>query len=890
MDPENRLGRAPLGPGTRIGIYEVGAFLDEGGMGAVYLARDTQLGRTVALKVLPADFTGDATRVRRFEREARALAALNHPHIAQIYSLAIEPGTPPVHAIAMEFVEGQTLAHIGALSTGEALTLAGQIADAIDAAHAAGIVHRDLKPGNVRVTPDRRVKVLDFGIAKVPEATGADTVTSLTAPFTAFGTPGYMSPEQLRGEAVDARADIWAFGCVLYELLSGRRAFPGATAPEAAAATLEREPDWTRLPAATPATIRALLRHCLQKDHRRRLRDIGDARLVIDDALVGGAETPPQDDVARPRLWQAIALAAIALAVAAMWWSPRNRAPAPAATVTRFDVVTPNDMALNVSTTTPTVAISPDGGALVYIDDTLGTNGGRLVVRHLDDATPRVVTGVAQAREPFVSPDGEWIGFHSAAGLQRVPIGGGDVRLLARFQGTVRGAFWQDDGTIVFATSDRSTGLQQVAESGGTPSTLTTPDAANDESDHLFPAPLPARRGILYTVLAASTGATSVAVLDLVSGARHMVVPAAACARYDPHGYLVYEHGATVFAAPFDLASLRVTGEAFAVVDRVLSGVSGCAYFGVSSTGTLAFVPRDAGDEAPMVLVWVDRQGRETAVDAPPRAYRDIRLSPDQSRAALFIAAEDRDLWAWDFAARRLSRVTSHPAQDRNPVWTRDGRRLIYSSLREGPGNLYVQAADGSGQAERLTFSPQNQVPTALSADGRTLLGNQTLLGPWSLFTLPLGDATIGASAPLFDLQGGAFFADLSPDTAFVTYTSDEAGATQVFVRPFPNANTARWQVSQAGGSLSKWSPDGRELFFVDNDGRLLSVPVSRQRDALQFGTPAVVLSRSYETTSSTSPYEVSADGRRFLRLKRVEGAAPSPRVSVWLNALARRP
>ena len=474
------------------------------------------------------------------------------------------------------------------------------------------------------------------------------------------------------------------------------------------------------------------------------------------------------------------------------------------------------------------------------------------------------------------------------ADSKRVPIAGGQPQLITAVSASVRSAAWLDDGTIVFSTLEPASGLLRVSAEGGTPTVLTTPDAASGEVDHLFPAALPEDRGILFTSVAA-TGAQSVAVVDLRNGTSRTLIPNAACARYSGSGHLVYPSRGTLYAVPFDPRTLTVSGDPVVLVDRVLAGTSGCAYFATSGTGAVAYVPRDAGDQPPRTLVWVDRAGRETPIPAPPRAYQDVRLSPDGTRVAVSIAADDRDVWIWDFSRDSLTRVTSDPTPDRSPVWTRDGRRLVFASVRFGANNLFRQAADGSGTAERLTESRANQVPVSITGDGRYLLGNQAALGPWDLFRLPL--AAPGPIEPLLELPGNENFPAVSPDARFVAYHSDESGTFEVFVRPYPAVAAARSQISQGGGSHPKWSRDGRELSFIDGAGRILVAPVDSTSEALRVGAPTVAVSRVYglRGDASTSPFDVSLDGRRYLVVKSIDAVPPSPRIVVLLNAIAPR-
>jgi hypothetical protein len=721
----------PLSAGMRLGPYEILSALGAGGMGEVYRARDTKLDRAVAIKILPEAFAADTERIARFEREAKTLALLNHTNIAHIHGLEESSG---VRALVMELVEGEDLVQRiarGAIPVAEALPIAKQISDALEAAHEQGIIHRDLKPANIKVRPDGTVKVLDFGLAKAMEPTGAAspsvsqsptiTTPAMTQAGMLLGSAAYMSPEQARGKPADKRADIWAFGCVLYEMLTGQRAFEGQVVSETLARVIEREPDWTRLPATLSPALRTYLGRCLQKDPRQRVQAIGDVRL----ALEGAFETDlPQ--TAAPKVvadWRRVALVGAAAIIASgaiigtlVWVAMRPSPPR----VSRLQLTPSGTAALTIGWNDRGLAITPDGSRLIYV----GNQGTQIFVRALDSLAPvTVFTGYPSGL--FVSPDGQWIGFHDGLSiLKKVAVTGGPAVTLATLDTAgPSGSTWGPDDTIIVATNSVATGLQRVAAAGGPLTVLTRPDRAKGEADHFWPEMLPGGRAVLFTVTALTGGldAAQVAVLDLQTGSRKMLVRGGSHAHYVPSGHLVYLAAGTLQAVPFDIARLETHGTPVPVVADVETTVRGAALAVVADDGTLAYVLGSAAG-TPRTLVWVDRQGHETPIPAPPRPYFLPALSPDGTRLAVFANDQERDLWLWDLGRTTFTRLTFTPGVDVVQVWTPDSRRLFFTSERAGVRNLFWQAADGSGVAERLTESPNTQYPTAVSPDGRRLI------------------------------------------------------------------------------------------------------------------------------------------------------------------------
>ncbi|MEJ0086720.1 MAG: protein kinase [Pseudomonadota bacterium] len=880
-------------PGSRLGRFEILELLGAGGMGEVYRARDSRLGREVALKLLPEQFVRDTQRLARFERETQVLASLNQPNIAALHEIVVLEGS---HALVLELVEGETLSERiarGALPVPEALGIAAQIATALDAAHERGIVHRDLKPGNVKLRPDGTVKLLDFGIAKVLDPTSttgnpADvTLTAAEAPGGAariLGTPAYMSPEQARGMAVDKRGDIWSFGCVLYEMLSGARAFGGEAPSDVIAKVIEREPDFAALPAELPGSIQRLLQRCLEKDRRRRLRDIGDARLELLDALdhPGGEPTATGPFTARAasrnpwvrrRVLAASVTFAVALAVTAAWFAQRGNAPAPL--VTRFAITEQNYAGGGL-------AISADGTRIAYLDDR------GLVVRSRDRLESKLVatSNIVQGN-PFFSPDGEWVGFRGWEALRTVPANGGPVATVADRQSAAVGVWAGDD--IFFAGS---TGLFRTSARGGAPPVALAAPAAGEQIVSV--QALPARRAVLFTVIptrgnvygmAASLPSARIEALDLVTGRRQVVVRGGGRPRYTSTGHLLYVNGGTLYAVPFDISQLRTRGTAVPVIVT-----EGLLDYDVSDDGTLIYQAALTKEERQ--LAWVDRRGHATSLGAPAMSYAYPRVSPDGRRVAIDVMdAADRDIWMWDIGRRTLERFTKDPTGNPIVTWSPDGSHLAFGSERSGVSNVYRQASDGSGEPERLLASDALQMPISYTPDGRLLVSVDVAGQQRDIYLMTLDGQR--KSEPLIHGPANELWAEVSPDERWVAYDSDESGQFEVYVRPYPNAyQGSRWQVSAAGGRQPVWSRDGRELFYRNFSGALMSVPVAAG-PGFAPGRPV----RLFEGTGYTGAgsqgsgrtYDVSPDGSRFLMVQTGEQfSTPLVAVLNWFEELKR--
>jgi serine/threonine-protein kinase len=892
--------------GEKFGPYVIAGKLGVGGMGEVYRARDTQLHRDVAIKVLLPAVADDPERLARFRREAQTLASLNHPGIAQIYGIE-DSGSGPF--LVMELVDGPTLADriaAGPLPPDEALAISRQIADALEAAHERGVIHRDLKPANIKVRDDGTVKILDFGLAKALDPGGGNrepgtdahspTITSpaMTQAGLILGTAAYMSPEQAKGRVVDKRTDVWAFGCVLFEMLTGRRAFAGEDVTDTIAAIVRGEPEWSALPADTPPQVRLLLRRCLEKDRKARIPDIGVARFLLNETI---AASPAPALASQPRSPRAPVVAAVmglaigAVATALMWqpWRPQSRRDAPV----RFVFAPPLSQPLIMQGNDRDLAIAPDGSFIVYRSGSSAQTQPSLSVRGVNELEPRPLPGTTNGRFPFISPDGRWVGFHAGAEIRKVAVAGGPTRLVTQVSGLPRGASWSDDGYIVFGTPN---GLQRVHADGGEPVALTTVDPKKPEQ-HVLPHVLPGGKWLVFTTYPGTDYlSASLEVLEIATGQRRPLLPAGQDAAYVDSGHLVYgmarpreadsRFQASLRAVRFDPVRAEIVGDPVTLIEPVRTGTSPMVNYSVSRRGDLAYVP-GTGTFAPpaeRTLTWVNRQGHETPIGAPPRSYAVVRLSPDATRLALDVRDQTMDIAIWDLRRQTLSPLSRHPAQDLSPLWTADGTRVIWTSTRGGGNpNLYWQAADGIGDAERLTVNVNNQFPTSTTPDGGTLLvfgasGNNK--NGMDLFTIALSDQAHKAE-PLITAEGMDYGAEVSPDGRWLAYHSNISGEFQVYVRPFPNVQDGRLQISTAGGTRAAWSKNGRELFYLDAEGLLTSVAISAAPGAmLSAGPPVKILNRKYYAGATLlgldlRGYDISADGQRFLMIKEPESPPP---------------
>ena len=908
-----------LTPGSRVGPYEVIARIGVGGMGEVFRARDTRLNRDVALKVLPDSFANDPDRLARFRREAHTLAALNHPNIAHIHGLE-ESGS--VRALVMELVEGEDLSQRiarGAIPIDEALPIAKQIAEALEAAHEQGIVHRDLKPANIKVRSDGTVKVLDFGLAKALETERSESDIANSPTLTAFatqmgvilGTAAYMAPEQARGKPVDKRADLWAFGAVLYQMLTGRPAFEGDGLSDILAHILTKEPDWHRLPAHTPVPVVRLLRRCLEKDQRQRLDSAAVARLEVNDALSSpwaSVVAPVAIPLRRAVPWAiatAVAIALIVFGVTRSTIQPLPTAPTP---TSRFAIVLPPAQAMPSVLLDRDLALSHDGRSLVY---RVGgsTNGGSLALRDLDRLESHLLPGIDNGRAPFFSPDGRWIGFFAGSELKKMAVVGGSAITICGQTAFFGGAAsWGDDDTIVFGSGPN---LLRVSAGGGEPTVLAR-FGSNADSALSAVSMLPGGRGVLVALVPAGswfTGSSEVAVLDLKTGQHKTLIRGASAPLYVPvsalTGYVVYAAADTLLAVRFDLERLDVLGDPVPVVEHVDMAASGAANFDISRAGTLVYVPAAATSRS---LVWVDRAGRETPTNVPPHAYSFLRLSPDGTRVVLADPEEHR-LWIWDLARETLRSLTSGSSENGFPIWTRDSRSIVFTSNRDGAFNLYSQLADGSGPIVRLTMSANRQFPNSVTRDGSQILGAEVGLSsrldivvfsaasaPQAPNSAPAGPTMpFAVTGTLVQTPAMDYNAISSPEGRFFAYQSNESGRMEIYVKPFPPDGDVRWQLSTTGGTSPVWAPNGRELFYRDVSNAVIAVPVETNRATWQAGSPTKLLDSKYAAPTDMFNYDVSPDGQRFLMFKETtagdRNAAPANIVVVinWLEELKRR-
>jgi eukaryotic-like serine/threonine-protein kinase len=841
--------------GTRLGPYEIIAPLGAGGMGEVFRARDMTLNRDVAIKVLPDSFATDAERLARFTREAQTLASLNHPNIAHIHGLEESGG---VRALVMELVEGEDLSERiarGAIPLDEALPIARQIAEALEAAHEQGIIHRDLKPANIKVRSDGTVKVLDFGLAKAMEpGSGASGATVTMSPFSIhgtqagmiLGTAAYMAPEQAAGKAVDKRSDLWSFGVVLLEMLTGQQVFHGETVSHVLAAVLKDEPDWSALPAQTPASIRTLLRRCLEKDRKRRLPDAASARLEIDDAPLvargnGNGVSVPLADAGWRRVLPWVVAGAFALVALVAWVPWRSTVPAH---VVRTTITTSGATAVTIRGTDRDLALSPDGTHVAYI----GNNGTQLLVRALDTLEPVVVASSSLLGGPFFSSDSEWVGFFDNTQLQKVAITGGPAITLARVDGIPRGATWAHDNTIIFAINNRATGLQRISAAGGTPEVLTRLEPDQGEGDHVWPELLPDERGVLFTITA-RTGrldAAQVVVRDFSTGMQTVLLRGGSHAQYVSSGHLVYVAAGGLRAIAFDLDRRATGGTTMPVLPRLATTAFGAGDFSVATNGTLVYVDAPGSLGANLrTLVWVDRAGKEEPLGARPGTYLQPRLSSDGRRVALVTTDQANDLWIWDIERRTLTPLTLDPGEDQHPAWTPNDRRIIFSSDRGGRFNLWWQAADGTGSAEQLAPSSTNQFASGITPDdGAVVFFGQSPTMGRDVLQLALDGSRV--VKPLLHTSADEREAVVSPDGRWLAYESNEAGSNEIFVRPFPNVEGGHWRVSTAGGTRPLWARSGKELFYLAADGPLLRVSAEAKGGIWKNSRPIETVQRRY--------------------------------------------
>jgi serine/threonine-protein kinase len=844
----------PLSVGDCLGPYEIRAGIGAGGMGEVYRASDPRLHRDVAIKIATAQFSD------RSAREARLVAALNHPNICHVYDVG-------PNYLVMELIEGPTLAERlrqGPVPLEEALVIAGQIGEALEAAHEKGIVHRDLKPGNIKVKHNGTVKVLDFGLAKgsedpavagAPENSPTMTLEQATRIGTVVGTAGYMAPEQARGKPVDKRADIWAFGVVLYEMVTGQRLFQGETVSDTLAAVLTREPDWTRV----PPKVERLLRRCLEKDPKRRLRDIGDARLLLEEA-------PARESAPPKRNWPwRIATAALAIGLAVvlglLWRSTSH----PHAPVLRLSVDFGEDAALSPLRGS-SLAISPDGSRVAFLTGQPPIKS-RLAVRRLDQAKPMPVAGTDGAEAPFFSPDGKSIGFFAGGKLKKIDAAGGTPVTLCDAPSQREGS-WADDDNIVFAATNAG-GLSRVPSRGGTPQVVTQLEAPGGEETHRYPQVLPGSHAVLYMNKIDNSGEGGIVAHSFQTGKSQPVVKAGAYGRYLPSGHLVYIHGGTLFAAPMDPDRLQLTGPSVPVLEDVNFNIgTGAAGFTFSQSGTFVYVVSSPEDHLrPIVLM--DEKGKSELLPVPKAKYGRPRVSPDGTRLAVAIEeGPGTHIWIYEWASQRFSRLPFSNGNSKYPVWTHDGKYLAFFSDAQAPGpGVYWMRADGAGAPKRL-IEGANLVPSSISSAPARLVYAVTRGPQAGLWNAPLdwSDGTrpklgVPERFPDASMDTPASF---SPDGRFIAYLTGQSGMPEIFVRPYP-APGGPWQVS-SGGASAVWSRGGHELFYQGkSEARVMVAPYSIAGDSFSPGRP-----RPWSEARVDS-FDVMPDGKHVVLIPPVE-------------------
>ena len=855
-----------LAAGTPLGPYEVVTPIGAGGMGEVYRARDPRLNREVAIKVSAAQFSD------RFEREAKAIAALNHPNICHLYDVG-------PNYLVMELVEGPTLAERikeGRLPIEEALAIASQIAEALEAAHEKGIYHRDLKPGNVKIRPDGTVKVLDFGLAKLGGTLtlGSDNSPTITMAQTEagmiLGTAAYMSPEQAKGKPVDQRTDIYAFGAVVYEMVTGERVHRGETTTEILASVIKEEPRLDNV----PAQVRRMLQKCLQKDPHKRLRHIGDVMALVDEVPVSA---PPVLDSAAARSprrnWSLagwVAAGVLAVVAASFAWYLK---PAPPKQVSRFAMSLPAGQ--KVFPVRPDIAISRDGTRLVYSAGPTLT-ATQLYLRAMDGLEAHPIPGTESAYGPFFSPDGQWVGFNQVGKLKKISLNGGPPVILADTSplAGALGASWGDQGTIAFSPRTNSP-IQQVSEAGGGAQALSRLDKG---ASQVFPELLPGGAGILFSVGTTQNTARIVG-QPLKTGESRDLFQGGVLARYAPSGHIIFMQGLNLMAAPFDSRGLKTTGTPVPVIEGVLP-----LQYSFSWTGTLVYIP-GSSQAAQLRLVWVDRKGTEQPLPAPLHNYVMPRLSPDGRTVAAGLEEADGQVWLYDLARDTLTRLTFAQGDNVDPVWTPDGKRIVF----KGKDNrLFWQAADGSSAAEALTDGnlSSNDIPGSFSPDGQAMAIVQSV-PTQSVWILSLRErksqvferGETNETAPRF-----------SPDGHWIAYTSSESGRPEIYVRPYPGPG-GKYQISTEGGTEPMWNPKGRELFYRAGN-KMMAVNATMQ-SGFSPGKPRILFEGTYAPSPRSAPnYDVSPDGQRFLMLKATEQALAPTQINVvlnWFEELGRR-
>ena len=893
-------------PGTVIaGHYEVQEKLGQGGMGEVYRALDKNLGRQVAIKILPEEFSTDPERLARFEREAKLLATLNHPNIAAVYGFEEAKG---LRFLVLELVDGETLQTRlirGPLPMDEALETCRQVAEGLEAAHERGVVHRDLKPGNIMITPEGKVKILDFGLAKAyaSETSGIDianspTITAqMTGPGIILGTAAYMSPEQARGRAVDKRADIWAFGCVLFECLSGKRAFQGDTITETLAAILKGEPDWTALPAETLPSVRAVLRRCLQKDTHVRLHDMADARVEMLEDLSGFMEAIPVDRRFPLRWVLSISAATLVTGLLAgpMIMKFLGPATSPVSKPIMRSVIKLEQgrylsgylLSAPFGFDRPTrtaMAISSDGRFIVYAAikaDRGPQDKSCLYLRRLDELEAKPIAGTeGDVNNPFLSPDDRWVGFFNDYKLMKVSIEGGVPAALCDVSMPF-GFSWGDDNQIVFASA-RGAGLSRVPAEGGKPETLTVPDNSKGEFAHRLPFCLPGRKGILLTIMRhAWDKEPRVAVLELGSRKWRVLLEDAADARYTTTGHLAFLRRGALMVVRFDLDRLEVIGQpvpAVANIEQALNTTNssrdaGAGQFCISTSGALVYAAGGILPDQENSLVLLDREGKAEPVASFKAPFYAPRFSPDGQRIVYASLGMEGHIWVLDLNRGTASKLTSEGMSEL-AAWTPDGRRVVFDWLNTGVPNIYWQPVDGSSPMERLTQGEYFQWPGSWTPDGKTLAFVEDHADTETGYDIQLFNVRDRRVTPFLNSRFSERYPEISPDGHWIAYVSDESGRDEVYVQPFPGPG-GKWQISNEGGAEPLWSRDSRQLFYRQSWSQRenqVSVADVRTGPVFSAGKPRLLFTaQDYVGMGQIRSWDISPDGKHFLVVKMEE-------------------
>jgi serine/threonine protein kinase len=870
--------------GTRLGPYEILSPIGAGGMGEVYKARDTRLDRIVAIKVLPTHLAGRAELRERFEREAKTIASLNHPHICTLYDTGHQAD---IDYLVMEYLEGETLAQRlqkGSLQLDQVLRYAIEIADALDKAHRKGITHRDLKPGNIMLTKSG-AKLLDFGLAKLkqevapatPESQLPTMKSAITGEGTILGTLQYMAPEQVEAKEVDARTDIFAFGVVVYEMATGKKAFAGKSQASLMAKILETDPPpMTSLAPMTPPALDHVVKRCMEKDPDERWQSAKDIceqlRWISDSGPQSGVTVPaaPEQKSKKHLVWSAAAIA-VAIAVIAMAALYLRRTPPPAEKqAIRFTVGPPEKGSFSGGIGSFS-SVSPDGTKLVFAAD-VGSSRSQLWIRSLDSPTARALPGTENASYPFWSPDSRFVAFSAGGKLKKIAISGGPAETLAEVAPTT--GTWSREGVVLFTADDNR--LDRVSESGGNATPVTTIDASRAETGHRWPQFLPDGKHFLYLAQSSKAENNGIYVASLDSKEKKLLLNVGSNPVYVPPGYLLFHRRGTLMAQPFDADRLQLTGEAIPIVEAVAFNPFGSgAAFSASDNGVLAY--RGGGGAVPLNLVWVNRNGTEQPLAAPPHNYTFPRISPDGKRVATGIEEGEGQIWLYDISRDALSRLTFEGTSNVDPVWTPDGKRIAF----KGKGNLlFWQSADGGGSAEELTTGKldRNNVPSAWSPDGQELAFLEAGGATRSIWILPLKDRTphVFVASSSFDEAAPSY----SPDGRWIVYASNESGRNEIYVRPYPGPG-GKWQISTEGGTEPVWNPKGHELFYRDGQ-KMMAVDYMAQ-PTFSAGKPRMLFQGPFTPTPrSASDYDVSRDGQRFLMLKAAEQVPGE--ISVVLN------